>query len=649
MFLPDESETAVQANAILKHGWPKVDDDGSRILPFIFGWLRKDGGWIHTPWLDDYVLAGSAKLLGPTRWSARFPFALIALGGLLLFMVLARRLLSPEAAWLAILLYALSAVYIGQARFARYYVILHLSEILFLLGAHEVVCRKRNRGIGYLIIAHFLCFYCNYISSIMHALSLAIWSLLLGRPYRHRLTSVALVYLGSFVVSLPWLIYINFKLFGEIGTLTFFSDANRIHSGPQFGLSKVLHRMQEYAVGFEMCLYPMIIIVPALVIAWLTGHLRGQREFLSEPSKIVLSPSMILLCGIHSVATILFCGFLPVYAERYICFLLPSAKILLGATVALFDVKWTKYILWMVLVTEIVCHPLRLIYPQNVDSLVHSSNLLTGFRSIFTRSDDQVMDFVESQPNHGGTVQTVGEEMYLLYRYPHRKFECADYGVKPGSDMPDVVLTESLMGYYDYDHYVPLMEDWLSFYDRVEIPVSPEAIHPPWLDGPARPWIVYLKRKDAPERSPSLSENPAYRKCWLGGGSLLLQPFPSAEDVDVLVTRSVEGPVELTLGALRPEAFLRGGFVAEKNARYRIKLRADERVRGIQAFVRDADRLWEGEASEGRQVEPGAWWLDLVSPDASKFTQIVLRLDVDGQSAVLGGWSVEKINDDPPH
>jgi hypothetical protein len=666
MFLPDEAETAVQANAIMRHGWPQVDDDGSRILPFIFGWLNQDRAWIHTPWLDDYVLAGSATLLGPTRFSARLPFALIALAGLFLFVYLARTILAPRAAWLAIILYALSAVYIGQARFARYYVILHISEMLFVLGAYEAVFQKRRRGVFFLILSHFLCFYCNYISAIMHGLSFGIWTVLLGRPYRQRLMTMMSFYLGAFLVSAPWLFYINFKLFGEIGTLTFFSDANRIGSGPQFSVEKVIRTMGEYAVGFEMSLFSVVVIVPVIVWGWIQSKRKARRETRDEGiygseteslesvagrEEIVLyGPKtgkesewrIVLLCLIHCLATIVFCGFLPVYAERYILFLLPSAKLLLGVSVATLTRRAQTVILAVLIGMEFICHPLRLVMPATVDSLVHSGNLATLFRSIFVRHDDEIMEFVEKQKGHAGAIQTVGEEMYLIYRYPHRQFRCADYGLKNGAVLPDVVFTESLMGYYDFDHYVPIFDEWLKYYDRVEIPVSPETIHPIWTDGRVRPWVIYLKKADAPRsfEDGAFSDEVHYRRAWLADPSSLLQPVIRDDGVSMAVTRSGEAKARVILGGVRKEAFLRGGMKVEEGRVYRIRLNGDEKVVGMEAFLRDADKRWNGEMMKGAG-EAGEWTLDLRAAGSSSFAQIVIDLELDGETGVLSGWSVE--------
>ncbi|MCH2487412.1 MAG: hypothetical protein MK010_06690, partial [Erythrobacter sp.] len=75
----DEAETALLAISITHHGVPRVLDGHHRIANLPNGRdANADGLWTWSPWLDEYVTAGSFALLGPSTTAARLPFALLA-------------------------------------------------------------------------------------------------------------------------------------------------------------------------------------------------------------------------------------------------------------------------------------------------------------------------------------------------------------------------------------------------------------------------------------------------------------------------------------------------------------------------------------------------------------------------------------------
>src|SRR5580698_1420127 len=73
----DEAETATLARNVLKFGMPKVDDGVNHILLHGDKFDARNGIWTWSPWLQDYVTAGSFAVFGTNTWAARAPFALI--------------------------------------------------------------------------------------------------------------------------------------------------------------------------------------------------------------------------------------------------------------------------------------------------------------------------------------------------------------------------------------------------------------------------------------------------------------------------------------------------------------------------------------------------------------------------------------------
>src|SRR5580692_6477510 len=76
-FWGDEAETALLARNVLKFGVPRVDDGVNRILLHGDKFDARDGVWTWSPWLQDYITAGSFAIFGQTTWAGRAPFAFI--------------------------------------------------------------------------------------------------------------------------------------------------------------------------------------------------------------------------------------------------------------------------------------------------------------------------------------------------------------------------------------------------------------------------------------------------------------------------------------------------------------------------------------------------------------------------------------------
>src|SRR5271169_2634660 len=73
----DEAETAVLANNVLQFGVPQTFDGTNYIL--LHGAVDETPNhvWIWSPWLQEYIAAGSFRFFGATTWAARAPFAFI--------------------------------------------------------------------------------------------------------------------------------------------------------------------------------------------------------------------------------------------------------------------------------------------------------------------------------------------------------------------------------------------------------------------------------------------------------------------------------------------------------------------------------------------------------------------------------------------
>ena len=89
----DEAETAIVARNLLRCGYPSAYD-GTHLLHLQFAAAQPPHYvWVFHPWVQFYLAAASFAAFGVTTWAARFPFALLGLGCVVLVWRLARQLL----------------------------------------------------------------------------------------------------------------------------------------------------------------------------------------------------------------------------------------------------------------------------------------------------------------------------------------------------------------------------------------------------------------------------------------------------------------------------------------------------------------------------------------------------------------------------
>jgi 4-amino-4-deoxy-L-arabinose transferase-like glycosyltransferase len=159
----DEAQTALIARTVLDHGVP-LGSDGRNFFSQELG--AEYGAhylWRWHTWLPFYVTAGSFRLLGPTTFAARLPFALFGLATLVLshrYALATWR--DRRVALIALGLLTLCVPFLLLSRQCRYYA---AAAFFSLLGLHcYTALRAGRRGalIG-LVVAATLLFHVHYI------------------------------------------------------------------------------------------------------------------------------------------------------------------------------------------------------------------------------------------------------------------------------------------------------------------------------------------------------------------------------------------------------------------------------------------------------------------------------------------------------
>lgn len=183
----DEAATAVMAERMLQYGRPLAWDGRNLITMDTYveenphglaartgdpapaiqyyaarGDFRPDGTWVNHPWGQFVAAAASLALLGHGTFAARAPFALAALGTVLLLYLLVRR--TFEDRWVATAAPALlvaNAYWILHARQCRYYALSSLM-VVASVAAFERWQRGGRWGAALFVLCGWLLFHCDF-------------------------------------------------------------------------------------------------------------------------------------------------------------------------------------------------------------------------------------------------------------------------------------------------------------------------------------------------------------------------------------------------------------------------------------------------------------------------------------------------------
>ncbi len=235
-----------------------------------------------------YVMTGHL-----TEQTARLPFAIANLAGLLGMFVLGWRLFRPLAGWIAAMFLALDGYFIGFANIVQYQSVVFLTSVLAVLVLYRLFVKP-------VALAHYLSLAAILLSTgilshyegVLAALPAA---LLLGATvWRYRdmwrkllgataiATGVGAVLLGAFYV--PYIFHERFA-----ATFTYLT-ARRIGGSPPYNnLNDVFLRTTLYSTTYQVLL---------LIGLTLLSALRAVHANFSRIVRVVLSIAIVLLFGV---------------------------------------------------------------------------------------------------------------------------------------------------------------------------------------------------------------------------------------------------------------------------------------------------------------------------------------------------------------
>lgn len=309
----DEAQTALIAKTVLTRGLP-YGYDGKNFFSQELGLeYSKESGYLyrwHT-WFPFYLVAGFFGALGASTWTARLPFALLGLAAIPLGYLFARSLWgSRRAALLAVLLLATSVPFLLLSRQCRYYSPCAFFSLLGLLAYLHLLQRRRWAGVLF-VVAAILLFQCQ----------VPYWGMLLATVvihaamfHRDRLISVALWSFVTFVLNLPWLIWLLSPPAVGRYPHAVYSVAGSFHSAAQYLIA-----------SFHYLFSPVLLFLLAItsfVAARRQGGLPKMDRTTTEGTILLTIFVAINIVGLSILS--------PYYFFRYLAPTIPVLCILAG-------------------------------------------------------------------------------------------------------------------------------------------------------------------------------------------------------------------------------------------------------------------------------------------------------------------------------
>jgi 4-amino-4-deoxy-L-arabinose transferase-like glycosyltransferase len=389
----DEAETADLARNVIRFGVPKTYDGTNYILLPVGKDENAAHVWIWSPWLQEYITAGSFLLFGPTTWAARAPFALIGWGSLVALALVTHKIYRNHAITLAaVALLGTSEIFLLHARQCRYYSISILAEIVLIYGIYQLFARNR-RGIWVSAVALILLFYSNYIMVAANFAAL----FFLGCAFRSRgkqaVLEIAAIFGIVFIAALPWLIYAH-------------SWAQSSSIVPESYFEKAADYLTEIHFHFMplwFLLFPLISFSQA--------YKNRQTKPLDATQNW---EGFLLILVVYYFGVILFVpgGFL-----RYLLPLLPVMCLLMAAMAF----RWCKWRWLAVLVVAIQCttnfFSVTTAYPFGGNHALRAPlvEYMRGMVAPYTDRFADALDFLKTRTHPGDTVLTFDPEFPLIF------------------------------------------------------------------------------------------------------------------------------------------------------------------------------------------------------------------------------------------
>ncbi len=291
----------------------------------------------------------------PIRWgdlserSARLPFAIAGLLGVLGVLGLGTRLWNPRAGWIAALLLAIDGYLIAFARIVQYQSVVFLFSVLAVWCAWRFYQRAADGG-RYLTLAGLLVglgTWAHY--EMIFALPPVAW-LVLARGHAERWDARAAVrhlWLPlALMLGVTALFYVPFVRHPHFSETSAYILERRVGGGlPYNMLGDYFNRASFYNAGYYvifMALALVAVIVARLRVAWGRVGLVLAAAWLIAFSVLALRPDLFVIGGAGGMATAAAAG-IPPRSLAVLVFLPVFVALILAPRTG---AKWRALLLW---------------------------------------------------------------------------------------------------------------------------------------------------------------------------------------------------------------------------------------------------------------------------------------------------------------
>ncbi len=443
----DEAETAVLAKNVMQFGVPRTFDGTNYILLHGPKDENRNHVWIWSPWLQEYLAAGSFIVLGPTTWAARAPFALMGWCSLVALALVSYKIYRNHWVALAsVVLLGTSEVFLLHARQCRYYSISVFAEILLVYGIHQLLVRN-PRGLWFAALALTLQFYSNYIVAAANLPALLLLAWMLRKQGMPALLRVAAVPGILILAGLPWLVYAH--PWGQTQAI-----------GREDYFAKALGYLTEFHFHFiPLC----FLLLP------LFGLRRPRPALPAMESDGSGQWERFLLYLMASYLAVILVA--PGFYLRYLLPLLPVAGVLAVAWIFR-CVRWRVPAVLLVAVLAfsnacalVTAYPFRDAHTFRLPLLEYVRGLSVPYADRLTA----VVDFFNREAHPGDMVLSFDPEFPLRF-YTRLAVIDGVLMAPPKGRLPDWILPDSASGVVA--QAAAALPDFLrSHYERVTIPV----------------------------------------------------------------------------------------------------------------------------------------------------------------------------------
>lgn len=290
----DESETAVLAESILQHGYPKAFIGDFRVTTDETYGIGSS--YIAQPWLQDYTAALAFLMFGKSNFSARILFAVIGFLSLYLLYYLAKILFKDRiAADITLFIASTCVPYILHFRQCRYYSLNVFFTLILLISYFKFVERKRYSSFLFVVSA-FLLFHSNYGCLIPTMGILFVHFLASERQNKALLSEFIRMYVMIAVLILPWAFV--YKIWEQGGG----------------GEGGILRNAKFYLSKINGYFFPFRFLLVLLLISFIVKPLREKLKRLVKPGE---KTPLVFLASVIA-ANWVFLFFVDYNSARYI-------------------------------------------------------------------------------------------------------------------------------------------------------------------------------------------------------------------------------------------------------------------------------------------------------------------------------------------